>query len=250
MNDLSDFPIDNNTNERNNPSSIVNSLYYDTAHLSIRNRKYNEVYSPSVVSATKQNDFNSKINVVLLNARDLRTKLPHFHSEIFVGKDFPHIVCVTETWLKSSTPNSIFYCQDQYEIYRCDRPKLSTKSKGGGVAIFVRKDLKSHQIDLELKNSLLEFVSVNIKCNGTSVNFCCLYKPSVKSVELLKPMKDILKFLIAKKQPLVLMGDFNLPGISWDPVSARGTHKQPEFLNAFLSNGLKQIVTEPTRKNA
>ena len=56
------------------------------------------------------NEKSSKINVVLLNARDLRTKLPDFHSEIFVNKNFPHIVGVTETWLTSSTPSSIFIC--------------------------------------------------------------------------------------------------------------------------------------------
>ena len=114
----------------------------------------------------------------------------------------------------------------------------------------MRKDLISHQIDLDLKDNLLELVCVAVKCNGTSVNFCCLYKPSVTSIELLRPIKDAIKCLVAKQQPLVLMGDFNLPGISWDPVLASSTYKQNEFLNIFLSNGLKQIVTEPTRKTA
>ena len=64
-------------------------------------------------------------------------------------------------------------------------------------------------------------------------------------------MKTLIKFLVSKRLPLVLMGDFNLPGIVWDPVvSAPSTHNQIDFLNIFIKNGLKQIVTEPTREKA
>ena len=75
---------------------------------------------------------------------------------------------------------------------------------------------------------------------------------SVTEVEVLPQLKLALDFLLAKKMPVVLLGDFNLPGVRWfgdndDRPSADTVHKQDEFLSMFLSYGLRQTVNLSTR---
>ena len=49
----------------------------------------------------------------------------------------------------------------------------------------------------------------------------------------------------------IVLGDFNLPDIKWDVPSAPKTHKQENFMCAFLEHGLPaQCVAEPTRGDA
>ena len=71
-----------------------------------------------------------------MNAKSLNNKLHQFNAEIVEQYKFPQVICVTETWLDETTPNSIFHCNKHYEIFRKDR-----KGIGGGVAIFVKNDL-------------------------------------------------------------------------------------------------------------
>ena len=150
-------------------------------------------------------------------------------------------MCLTETWLDESTPNSVFHCCDRYEIFRKDRT-----SHGGGVAIFVRRDLKSRQIHSDVFDEL-EMVSVLVKCNSQNVIFSCFYRPNVQNVEILKPLETALIFLNSPKAPLILAGDFNLPAVVWSIPWAPSLYQQDKFLDMFLSLGLYQMVLAKTR---
>ena len=178
----------------------------------------------------------------LLNAQSLRKKFNFFHFEVIVQYNYPKIVFITETWLTSDLPNSLFLCHNNYSVYRKDRFAV----KGGGVAILVRNDLDSVVIEADVFNGL-EIVSCRIKCYDSDVIFACFYKPNISDVHLLEPLRTAIKYLLSFDLPVVLSGDFNLPGICWDTSTAPTIGSQDKFLDIFVTEGLYQNVLEPTR---
>ena len=185
---------------------------------------------------------NDDFMCFLLNAQSLKNKFNFLHFEVIIQYNYPKIVFITETWLTSELPNSLFPCHNNYSVYRKDRHAM----KGGGVAILVRNDIDSFVIESDVFNGL-EIVSCRVKCHDSDVIFACFYKPNVSDVHLLDPLRTAIKFLLSFGLPVVLSGDFNLPGICWDIGTAPTSGSQDKFLNIFVTEGLYQNVLEPTR---
>lgn len=171
-------------------------------------------------------------------------KFADFQAEIINELKHPDVICLTETWLDDKIPNDIFDCSGAYNLFRFDRNR-----DGGGVAIFVRSELTCDSVEISDTGGL-EFISVQVKCNLTDVIFVCVYKPSVTDSHLIQPLSVVLDHLSRKGLPCVLVGDFNLPGIQWDALTAPLSNGQHDFLSLFLSHGLYQKVEEPTRFSA
>ena len=182
---------------------------------------------------------------VLLNARSLKNKLDDFQAEIIFGENFPVVIGITETWLDSSIPNCIFQCKNQYDVFRKDR-----NANGGGVAILSMKSLKAVEIVSDYFQDI-EMIAIRTKFKKETVIFACFYRSSVQDYEILPKLTHAVEYLASIGKPLVLFGDFNLPGIKWgDHPIADVTHKQDEFLEMFLNNGLAQKVSNNTRFDA
>lgn len=64
-------------------------------------------------------------------------------------------LCLSETWLKPSTPQSVFYVPG-YNVFRCDRKQ----GKGDGVLIYVKE-----RFDCKL----IENLSDSIECVGFTI---------------------------------------------------------------------------------
>ena len=55
------------------------------------------------------------------------------------------------------------------------------------------------------------------------------------------------KLLMKKKvEKFVLIGDFNLPGVTWDPTLNSTNSLEKAFLDNFAENGLIQCIDLPT----
>jgi hypothetical protein len=156
----------------------------------------------------------------------------------------PSIVAVTETWLSADVENSILPMSGEYTIFRKDRNGI-----GGGVALFVRNDIPSHPINTPCGDDF-EAVFVKLTTKGSTVIVAVCYKPSVGDVHLLPEFEKMLCYLDSLNECYVVLGDFNLPDVRWDIPSAPKTHKQENFMCAFLEHGLSQCVAEPTRGDA
>ena len=157
---------------------------------------------------------------------------------------FPEIICICETWLKSDFSDCLFPYHDKYQIFRKDRDR----TRGGGVVIMVRNDLNCHLIEYECLSNV-EALCVRIKCNAIEFYVANFYRHSVAEVSVLKQYEEVFRLLTETKLPVVITGDFNLPGINWEIPDAPTAFKQNQFLDTFLSFGLVQKVTEPTRRN-
>ena len=82
------------------------------------------------------------LRCILVNARSLCNKIHAFQVEIVEGGNFPDLIFVTETWFDSNFTDALIDCNNEYHIFRKDRPV----GRGGGVAIFVRKTISCHEI--------------------------------------------------------------------------------------------------------
>ena len=106
--------------------------------------------------------------VLLWNSHSLLSNYIEFNN--YIDKKKPHIICITETWLRLSQTIKI----KNYTIYRHDR---LDGHRGGGVAILVDNNIVSSYDDnfKYYLNGLMEALVVNLTLNSVkAVSFCCI----------------------------------------------------------------------------
>lgn len=184
------------------------------------------------------------LSIVYQNVRGLNSKLSSLFLQSF-GFNFDVIV-FTETWLRENIHNSEILCLN-YQIFRCDR----LNKTGGGVLIAVCTKLPSEQISLQLEKSV-EFIAVKICIKNKSLFISCSYIPPGSNADLYALHVSAIKsaFFSAKASDLLMvLGDFNLPTISWNKSSSICNSLTPvfmngcsnEFIESLLNFGLLQI---------
>lgn len=182
--------------------------------------------------------------VYSFNARSLVNKLSEF--KCFVDSVKPGLVLVCETWFSDNLPDNLV-CPADYAVFRKDRQS----SVGGGVAIFVRKDLMAKSVNIKVNNVHdLEIVCVDVQFKSQYIRFITCYRPpaySAHDVEYLKHLVCAISDLCLKASQVIIMGDFNLPNVDWDNYSAPNEPCYNLFMSFVNNNGLQQYVSEPTR---
>lgn len=149
---------------------------------------------------------------------------------------------VTETWLHSDICTSEF-CPPAYSVLRCDRT-----TRGGGVAIFHRRDLSCIQV---AESTNLEAIFCKVKYGEFIIDICAVYRPPGSSLEVISNLND---FIIEHGNPstsLILAGDFNLPSMDWENLVAGSQDRLhgEALLDLSFSRDLVQVVKDFTRKN-
>ena len=95
-------------------------------------------------------------------------------------------------------------------------------SRGGGVALVVRKALKGYRRP-DLEHSDLEILMVDLSCSDIIV--CVFYSPPVNvratTIHFVEHIRSLSHDVIMR---LVVLGDFNVPGVDWTGRSARTLH--------------------------
>ncbi|XP_055604071.1 uncharacterized protein LOC129752308 [Uranotaenia lowii] len=131
------------------------------------------------------------------------------------------IIALTETWLNDRTLSSQVFSSD-YTVFRCDRgPNNSTKSTGGGVLIAIRSTLSAIPIYDESWNDQ-EFVWTRIDLGTKKLYVGVVYLPPdrTRNASFADSFSSGLSKLCSLTLPeddIVIIGDFNLPGLKWIP---------------------------------
>ncbi|XP_055612515.1 uncharacterized protein LOC129759125 [Uranotaenia lowii] len=131
------------------------------------------------------------------------------------------IIALTETWLNDRTLSSQVFSSD-YTVFRCDRgPNNSTKSTGGGVLIAIRSTLSAIPIYDESWNDQ-EFVWTRIDLGTKKLYVGVVYLPPdrTRNASFADSFSIGLSKLCSLTLPeddIVIIGDFNLPGLKWIP---------------------------------
>jgi len=157
---------------------------------------------------------------------------------------------ITETWF------------GEYSVVNLCNYKLYCKNRlitrGGGVAIYVRKDIESYDIgEHQLMNLRSEQVWCRIKVGEESVIVGCVYRPPLSDCGINLEICESISFASSmcssnSASSLLVAGDFNFPDILWYQFGGlcknKGRPSSLEFLDCMHRNYLTQHVLEPTFK--
>ncbi len=96
----------------------------------IRNRLRRRVHSPPLPS------------ILLANVQSLENKMDDLRARISFQRDIRdcNIICLSETWLTPSVPDTAVTPSDNFSVLRMDRTAEAGKSKGGGVCFMTNKE--------------------------------------------------------------------------------------------------------------
>ena len=194
---------------------------------------------------SKINDKTEKrasLSCMYLNARSLTNKTSLLSN--YAQSYKPDIIAITETWANSDTPDG-FYHIPGYNLFRSDR----IDRRGGGVMIFILNSVLSSEVSL-LRSHEFESICIKVKLKrGTYLGLLCVYRPpNITSTGDLLLIKLFESFININCNKNVIIGDFNMPSINWNTLSA--PPKYDPFLDCLSNSFLKQNVHDSTRPNS
>ena len=167
----------------------------------------------------------------------------------------PFIV-LTETHLKPEILDAEVKIEG-WSLYRTDRGPLKSH---GGVAIYLRNDLIGQLVASHSNNQCESLV---VKVKTLNMLLMCVYRPPdatvenfCESIEICQRAIDDVTEKDPKVKDVLILGDFNLPCISWpsgkiyqrEIAQKSGEKRQAESLVKFVEkNFLENYITTATR---
>lgn len=152
----------------------------------------------------------------------------------------PDIIAVTETWLHRDVEDSEV-TPPGYVILRKDR-----LSRGGGVAFIIKDHIKFSVLD---DNSDVEMLWIMTRLNQRTVYVGVMYRAPNASLDTISKLRDFMDSHFGLQENVLLLGDFNLPGINWlsQSCGAEQVGSAEQLLELAFCYGLTQIVADFTR---
>lgn len=183
--------------------------------------------------------------IIYWNARSLLANFNLF--ELDVKNSNFLALCISETWLNTSLPNSLIAISG-YNIIRLDRV---INKRGGGLLLYINDqfDFDIAPDHLNVSNANLELLSVKVKIpNQRDFVISTVYlPPSGKKIEALQMISNNIEEFcktIKTNAVVVLGGDFNLNYA----VTRDGIGSDRELLLEFgRKNGFSQVISSYTR---
>ena len=162
------------------------------------------------------------LRVLLFNARSLRNKFLEFQA--LVATENPHLVAISETWIKSSTRD--FEAEFEIEGYQLFCKDREGK-EGGGVLLYVKKDIQSIECSILSTHELL---GVDLDMGATKYRVLVIYRPpsqsSERDIDLYRQLGDLID-----GRPSLVLGDFN-SHIDWEAMDpTRESQPLMDFVN-------------------
>ena len=200
------------------------------------------------------------MNIFYTNANGLFNKLDELKLHLSSHRDID-IICVTETHFTPDILDAEVHI-DGYTLFRHDRNFKTDISKhelshGGGAAIYVK-----NYINVSLVtgfNSAPDSLAIMVETAADNLCIACIYRSPSLNVEQNQNLLYFLKNIcnVNNEFETVLVGDFNLPNVSWSTGCVNGgvvgNNKiflnQERFMNLFNESGvLWYFTTETTRR--
>ena len=200
------------------------------------------------------------------NAGGFLNKIDELKHCLLVYKNID-IVCISETHLNKNILDSELFING-YKFFRKDRNfdihaeeliNVSDEFSNGGGSIIYFKDSLNVNLAGAFSNKAPDSLAIEVDSSIGKLCIACVYRsPNLNSIlnsALLTCINDICNE--SNSFETVLLGDFNLPDVSWETGSLKNcnssTHnkfllQQLEFMDAFNTLGLGwSLVNEITR---
>ena len=183
------------------------------------------------------------LKVYHVNARSLKKQLGDLRACAPVLECYD-IVAITETWINDTVADSeLGLGFSNHTWFRRDRGSL-----GGGVACAVRSSLSPLRLP---DPEGAEMILIRLQIAAVTVAVC--YRPPADDSALQK-ITDAIVNTLPQDCGLIIVGDFNLPEVTWTasaggttPRLQRHSNRAVRFLDDWDTLGLRQWVCEPTR---
>ena len=132
--------------------------------------------------------------------------------------------------------------------FDCFTNILSKVTEVRGTVIYVNKRLKAQQIVLQ-NDDTVESVWCEIPLsNQSKLLVGTVYRSPNSTEENNTALNKLISNITTRRSQVLMMGDFNLPEINWDDLTApgRGDNKANTFLNTIRDTFMFQHVKSPT----
>ena len=185
----------------------------------LKNKGHNKANCIQInISASSANISKSWLpSLLLTNICHVLNKVDEL--SVVVEQNKPSLVMVTESWLRSTIPDSAVNIGSNFASYRRDRP-----TSGGGLLAYVHKSIPTTRLQ-NLEESDKEVIWLQLKPARTPRPFSCIllvgvYYPPGQTVEAEKEMLDYLLHgldLFLRDYPsagMIIAGDFNKLNLS------------------------------------
>ena len=190
-----DIVSDNPANTNDIGSDIIRTVNGHTDLTSISNYysidEYNQHIQPT--SSTTQHS----LSILHLNIRSLQKNYDNLTSFLGCLKIQPHIVALSETWLKDT--NQHLYQLNGYSTYHSCR----LNKEHGGVSLLISTDILSEPVQqFTFISNIMEMCTVQLKLK-TKVIISVIYRPYSKHVaveEFTHSLSDILTQELYRKK--------------------------------------------------
>jgi ribonucleases P/MRP protein subunit RPP40 len=182
-----------------------------------------------------------KLNCLFVNARSISNNFKVEELSMYANIDNLDIIGVAESWLNEDILTSEISLEG-FTVYRKDRSFIKG-GRGGGVLLYIRHLLLSTECQ-ELNICKNESIWCKILTLGNhELLVGVVYKSTGADPAEILNMELMLKSL--SNRNLVIVGDFNYPGINWKTLEA--DHASDDFFNIIQDNFWTQHVLAPTR---
>ena len=153
----------------------------------------------------------------------------------------PDVVILTETWSNESVSNEYLSINGYEIIERMDRNDTD-KGRGGGIVVYVMKDLCAWKI--ACNSEFNQCGMVGIKLNNRDLKILAVYRSpnSTKTND-----DELCKLIESMNGSYVIIGDFNFPDIRWE--SGCSGSKGRKFYETVNDKFLVQHVNKATHNS-
>ncbi|CAH0558646.1 unnamed protein product [Brassicogethes aeneus] len=181
------------------------------------------------------------------NTRGLNSKTNTFYKSCCC-LDYD-IICITETWLSNSVNSSELF-PDNYRIVRDDRNfNVVNRNRGGGVLLGFKDHITFTQLDTSKLSNLVPIIDIII-CKITKPFICkfgLVYIPPDTTSDDLDIFTSALEVFLLN-EPVILIGDFNLPKLNLPSSSCSKYSTFKLFCNILDLNQYNTILNSVNKQ--
>ena len=176
-------------------------------------------------------DKSSSLKIIYTNSDVLHNKLNEL--EIIASNENADIIAITETLLKHMPPHA----QPEDFVFKLKGYTTIHNYNGRGLCLFIKENMNYTQLFDYDEYKTCIFITVKGSLSN-NLTLGVIYRSPNSSPEdnhtLINTINSISKKHLNHKNKLIIMGDFNFPGINWDLETTKHVNEGNNIEDLFL----------------